>query len=340
MRSFSMSRPAFGICLPTLIWLAASGLHLLQPAAKADQDLRFQGEYAGEVSHNGEPIQLGVQVVARGDGRFDAIAYPGGLPGAGWLPPNMIVGSGTRAGSGDAAVVKLEGVDWGGITRSAEIRDGNVTPLGDDGSPLAAFAKTERSSPTLGEKPPADAVVIFDGAGPADEQASLIRPKITEEGLLMAGVTTKDAFGDARLHIEFQVPYQPGTTDQARGNSGVYLQGRYEIQVLDSFGSQPKSNGCGSIYRVAKPDINMSFPPLVWQTYDIDFKAARFDGDRRLEPARVTVLHNGVLIHDRVELNGPTPGGLDAEERPTGQLYLQDHGDPVRYRNIWVQPKS
>ena len=335
-----MSRTGSAIRLPTPIWLAAIGVFLLQAPAKPDDDQKFQGEYAGEVSYNGESIQLGVQVVARGDGRFDAIAYPGGLPGAGWLPPNMIVGSGTREGTGAAAVVKLEGVDWGGISRSAEIRDGKVAPLGDDGRPLAAFAKTERSSPTLGEKPPAGAIVIFDGDGPVDEQTRLVRPRITEDGLLMEGATTKDAFGDARLHIEFQVPYLPGNADQARGNSGVYLQGRYEIQVLDSFGSQPKSNGCGGIYRVAKPDITMSFPPLAWQTYDIDFRAPRFDAGRKLEPAQVTVLHNGVMIHDRVKLEGPTPGGLDAEEQPTGRLHLQDHGDPVRFRNIWVQPKS
>ena len=128
----------------------------------------------------------------------------------------------------------------------------------------------------------------------------------------------------------------PNDRGQARGNSGVYVQSRYEVQVLDSFGLEGKDNECGGIYSVGAPRVNMCYPPLTWQTYDIDFRAARYDSEgKKTENARVTVRHNGVLIHHDVELPKHTPGRHAEAPEPDG-LFLQDHGNPVVFRNIWV----
>src|SRR5690606_9010442 len=129
--------------------------------------------------------------------------------------------------------------------------------------------------------------------------------KTSDDGLLMPGTTSIETFGDHRLHIEFRLPYQPEDRGQARGNSGIYLQGRYEVQMRDSFGLEGKDNECGGIYSVSAPSINMCLPPLAWQTYDIDFTAAKYDQDGKLQSnPRITVRHNGVVIHDNVELPG------------------------------------
>lgn len=150
-------------------------------------------------------------------------------------------------------------------------------------------------------------------------------------------IVTKDRFRDFKLHIEFRTPFMPAARGQGRGNSGVYLQGRYEIQVLDSYGLEGRDNECGGIYQVGAPMVNMALPPLQWQTYDITFRAPRFDASgNKTENAVVTVIHNGVTIHDRRKLPGPTGGAMDGNESEPGGIYLQDHGNPVQFRNIWL----
>jgi hypothetical protein len=311
---------------------------------QTDADFPFQGEYVGTITHDGQPLQFGVQVIALGDGAFEAVAYPGGLPGAGWTPPNKIKGKGARAGDGHSAVVKLEGVDWGGVTRMGEIRTLDGTPVivvqSESGSEIAKLPKVNRKSPTLGQEPPSTATVIFDGAGPVVEADTLEAPRITADGLLMEGVTTKGRYGDGLWHIEFCLPYQPKDRGQGRGNSGAYVQGCYEVQMLDSFGLEGKNNECGGVYSVAAPGVNMCLPPLDWQTYDIEFTGPRFAGDKKIANPRMTVRHNGIVIQDNVEIPKITPGGPQKQEQPVGPLHLQNHGNPVRYRNIWFQPKS
>jgi hypothetical protein len=157
--------------------------------------------------------------------------------------------------------------------------------------------------------------------------------------LLAAGCKTKKKFGDYMMHCEFILPFKPLGRGQGRGNSGVYMQDRYEVQVLDSFGLAGENNECGGVYTKARPSVNMCFPPLVWQTYDIDFRAAKFDADgKKVKNANLTVRHNGVLIHDQLEIDGPTGGGQPETAEP-GAIQLQGHGNPVFYRNVWIAEK-
>ena len=151
-------------------------------------------------------------------------------------------------------------------------------------------------------------------------------------------IITRQTFdGDFKLHVEFRVPYMPDKMGQARGNSGVYVQGRYEVQVLDSYGLESKNNDCGGIYTVAAPLVNACKAPTVWQSYDIEYTSPKYEDGKKVEGARLTVYHNGVKIHDNVEFPKECPGGQKEDANP-GPFQLQDHGDPVNYRNIWVVP--
>jgi hypothetical protein len=199
-------------------------------------------------------------------------------------------------------------------------------------------------------KAPSDAVVLFDGKDASrwhDGRGGPARWKVEDGALVVTGGTgalvSKDEFGDCQVHIEWAAPDPPRGSDQGRGNSGVLLMGRYEIQVLDTYKNLTYPDGlAGAIYGQYPPLVNACRPPGQWQSYDILFTAPRFKSDGALEtPAYVTVLHNGVLLHNHTALLGPmvyralahyTPHG------PKGPIALQDHGNPVRYRNIWVRP--
>ena len=144
------------------------------------------------------------------------------------------------------------------------------------------------------------------------------------------------------MHIEFATPREAKGSGQGRGNSGVFLMGQYEIQVLDSYNNITYPDGqCGALYGRAKPLVNASRPPGQWQTYDILWTAPRFNGVDLVSPAYATVIHNGVVVHNHVELHGPT-GHRDVypyiAHAPKGPLRLQDHGDLVRFRTIWARP--
>jgi hypothetical protein len=294
--------------------------------AKTDADFPIQGEYVGKM----RDADFALQISAQGGGQFDAVMCPGGLPGAGWTKqpnPRQRV-----PGKLAADAVRFAGNGWTGTLH------GGVVALKDfKGGAIGELKRIERKSPTLGAPPPAGAVVLFDGK---DTSAFKDGAKMTADKLLMQGCTSKGEFGDCTIHIEFRTPYMPTARSQARGNSGIYLASRYEVQMLDSFGLTGENNECGGIYTVAKPQTNMCLPPLSWQTYDIEFKTPRFDDKgMKTEDAEITVNHNGVLIHDGVKVSGPTRAAPLSKEGPTGPIYLQDHGTPVRYRNIWVMKK-
>jgi hypothetical protein len=198
-------------------------------------------------------------------------------------------------------------------------------------------------------KAPSDAIVLFDGKDLSKWHSEGNTPakwKVADgyfEVVPHTGtLTTNQAFGDCQLHVEWASPNPPEGTDQDRGNSGVYLMGLFEVQVLDSYHSDTYADGqAGALYGQYPPLINACRPPGEWQTYDIIFHSPRFDAEGKLlRKARFTVLQNGVLIQDNVELTGPT----DYAERPPYKLVpeklplsLQDHNHPVRYRNIWVR---
>jgi hypothetical protein len=289
----------------------------------AGDDYRIQGEYTGAIESDGEKVPLGAQVIALGEGKFDAVVYVGGLPGAGWDGSDKIRGQGTTEGD----VVKFRSDENG----TAEIAAGRMTIRSQSGATLGVLNRTVRESSTLGAKPPAGARVLFDGSSAEHFE----RGKLAMGDLLAADCETKHKFGSHKLHIEFRTPFKPKARGQARGNSGVYIQGRYECQVLDSFGLEGENNECGGIYSISRPAVNACFPPLTWQTYDIDFTAARYDGDRKVHNARVTIRHNGIVIHKDLELPHGTPG-KNPEGPGPDVIYLQGHGNPVVYRNIWV----
>ncbi len=200
--------------------------------------------------------------------------------------------------------------------------------------------QVRRESPTLGLAPPANAVVLlpFDG-NPPSQEAWATRWAVTEDGAIMCSggnLHSVEAFGDCRFHLEFNLPYEPNNRGQNRGNSGVYFQERYEVQILDSFGLAPASGDSGSLYRWAATRLDAPLPPLSWQTLDILFRAPRFDAQGNVtELPRMTVDLNGIRVHDNVVLEDGT-GGHREGFVPLDTIRLQDHRHQVRFRNIWL----
>ena len=196
---------------------------------------------------------------------------------------------------------------------------------------------------TTNDKPPSDAIVLFDGTDLSKwENAERWSVKdgcaITGKGKLVS----KEQFGDCQLHIEWSAPTPPKGDGQGRGNSGVFLMGLYEIQVLDSYENETYHDGqAGAIYKQTPPAVNAMRKPGDWNTYDIFWTAPRFNEDGSLKsPAYITAMHNGVLILNHFELKGDTPFTRPPAYKKhgeTGPISLQDHGNPVRFRNIWVR---
>jgi hypothetical protein len=212
--------------------------------------------------------------------------------------------------------------------------------------------KTEPPIVTPGRsnsEPPSDAIVLFNGrdlsswrGGSGGPAKWIVRDGYVEVVPGSGDMETADKFGDAQLHIEWATPAVVKGEDQERGNSGVFLMGHYEVQVLDSYDNKTYYHGqAGAVYKQYAPLVNVSRKPGEWQTYDIIFHAPRFDEQGKVvDRARVTVLHNGVLIQNNVEIYGNTyhdRPALYTAHAAQESLRLQDHGTPVRYRNIWIR---
>jgi len=296
----------------------------------AGLEYQLQGEYRGwqrSLASDRSSRSVGLQVIDLGKGKFAASKYYDGLPGAGWRDHQRFEYHGELSGN----IVRLAAADY---TIEADGRTAVI--FSRDGMRCGELKKVERVSPTMGAAPPPGAIVLFSGK-PTD---ALVKPKITADGLLREGTQTTQAFGDMRLHLEFMLPFKPQGRGQDRGNSGVYVQGRYEVQVLDSYGLAGIENECGSIYRIKRPEVNMCLPPLTWQTYDIDFTMPRFAADgKKISNMEITIWQNGVLVQDRAVIASKTGAGLPEGPDPL-PTKLQDHNNPVLYRNIWLIPKT
>ena len=310
--------------------------------AQDDLDYKVQGEYQGKVEARGQELKLGLQVIALGEGKFSAKVFRNGLPGdKDFRPSSRAIGESALKDG----VLRFENPNG---DEAIEIKDG-VAKLLEGENQIGELKRTVRKSPTLGMKPPENAVVLFGNGGDSSKMKEKYgnlwgfkgkAARISDEGLLMEGAVSTKKFQSHRVHIEFLLPFQPKERGQKRGNSGIYLQGRYEVQMLDSFGLEGEDNECGGIYKTSRPKLNMCYPPMQWQTYDIEFHAAEFKGDEVAKNAWMTVKHNGVVIHDKVELPKATAAASKTVGSEPGPVYLQNHGNPVRYRNIWVVPIS
>lgn len=239
------------------------------------------------------------------------------------------------------------GILTGGLVSTTDAQPSTQWPIHSKDRPQPRVVRPPTNAWTVA--PPADATVLFDGTNLArwrkDDGAApgwKVESGYMEVVAGTGGIMTRDGFGDAQLHVEWMAPLPAKGEGQDRGNSGVFLMGRYEVQVLDSYGNITYPDGQASaIYGQYPPLVNASRPPGEWQTYDIIFHRPRFDAAGKVTaPARMTVLHNGVLVHDNAVLSGPTAHqARPAYERHEDRLpiSLQDHGAPVRYRNIWIR---
>lgn len=318
-----------GVCLLLLAMGASFADEAKKAFLKSEEagpEFAIQGEYAGAIKVGDTEARVGVQVIAEGNNKLAWVAYIGGLPGDGWDGNSPLRGVGEVDGT--RGILK-------GEMGQGEVKDGSLVIMNADNVRLGEISKTIRVSPTMGRKAPEGAVVLFDGTTAENFKGG----KMSDDKLLMPGVTSKEKFGSFELHLEFQLSFMPNARGQGRSNSGCYLQGRYEVQMLDSFGLTGENNECGGIYEIRKPDVNMCFPPLSWQTYDIEYHAAKYDTDgKKTDDAWMTVKHNGVVIHQKAKLPRGTRAAPVAEGPEDGPIYLQNHGDPLRYRNIWVKP--
>ena len=317
-------------------------------------DFKIQGEYSGK--SQGGDSKIGAQVIALGGGEFQGVVYNGGLPGDGWdgKIKTLIAGKidGKKAvfttATGKRKYLAGPAAEFSatstfppnGQIELSGSSDGVELQLESPAGKALTLKKTERKSPTLGAKAPEGAVVLFDGTntsawtgGRLDEKTKLLNTDGSD-------INSKQKFSNYTVHIEFMLPYRPTARGQGRGNSGFYQVLMYEVQVLDSFGLDGKDNECGGVYTKASPKVNMCLPPLTWQTYDAEFTNAVTEGGKVVKKARLTLKHNGVVVHDDIEINGKTGGARNDPEGTPGPFQLQGHGNPLQYRNIWVVEKK
>ena len=343
------------VLVSSSIALAANGLWTDPADETLPADFQIQGEYVGEVK-GGE--KLGVQVIALGSGALQAVVYPGGLPGAGWdgeakyLMQGKVDGEAAafEPATGNRRYLANEAEQFSAIDKFSESDNmpysasvkGDVMIGKAPGGKSFELKKTVRQSPTLGKAAPNDAIVLFDGSGKS--MANWQGGRLDEKTKLLntdgKDIKTKQKFNSYTMHVEFMLPFKPAARGQGRGNSGFYQVDHYEVQILDSFGLEGKNNECGGIYSQKESDVNACLPPLQWQTYDVEFTAAKTDDSgKKIGNARLTVKLNGIVIHDDYELKGKTGGSRNEPEGTPGPIKLQGHGNPLQFRNVWIVEK-
>lgn len=332
---------------------AADGVWTDRKDETIPQDFQVQGEYVGKLGDKA----MGAQVIALGKGTFQAVLYPGGLPGDGWDGEHRVLMDGTLNDDGTAAFVPTEGdrkylagnpkefaaVDKfppaGHAPYTGTVSKGVLSGK-TDGEATFELKRVERKSPSIGAKPSKGAVVLFDGSSKDAWQGGRVDEKTKLLNTDGKDIKTADKFMDYTMHLEFMLPYRPAARGQGRGNSGFYQVDHYEVQILDSFGLMGKNNECGGVYQKADSIVNGCLPPLQWQTYDIEFTNARADAEgQKTANARMTVKLNGIVIHDDLEVDGKTGGSRGEAEGTPGPIKLQGHGNPLQFRNVWIVPK-
>lgn len=316
------------------------GLESTQPTDPKEMD-NIMGYYEGTYASFDTPDHVAqAMVVAEGSRTYRVVLMAQPMEGQPGFPLQFEV-PGTLGGD----TLNISGIagdkGWQGT-----LKDGVLTVNKTSYGGQFVLKKVDRHSPTEGLKPPEGAIVLLaygSDVTPNLDEWKNTSWKINEDGSMQKGAgsnLTQRSFGDVKFHMEFRVPYEPMNREQMRGNSGLFFCDAYEVQVLDSFGVIPGAGDCGSIYNTAAPKAIAAYPPLSWQTYDIEFHAPRLAADGSLEePGRITVIQNGIKIHDGQEITHST---VDPTKPPVdkGPIQLQDHGNLVRYRNIWVVPMN
>lgn len=315
-------------------------LTLALAAALAGAQNPFIGIYEGVYNaHNRAGLEAAATVVAQGQGVYRVTAQyaaPGGQE------VYQVELHGPQMGPRISLYGFAGGAEWRGEVKDDHIR---LEHLPGHYGGVFELDKTDEKPPTLAMAPPDGAVVLLafeEGQTPSLDAWSNKEWKALESGAMEVKPGSGDQhsrqrFGDCTLHLEFWLPNMAGAMWQSRANSGVYFMNRYEVQILDSFGLIQGSGDCGSIYELSLPRVNACLPPERWQTYDISFRAPRLGSDGEVkEPARVTVYQNGVLIQKDVAVEKATPGGKAGPQVERDVLRLQDHGNMLRYRNIWL----
>jgi hypothetical protein len=341
-----------GLCVETAWAQEPAGKKAVQKIPDPPKGLEdpFVGEYAGAYESGAGKRAVGSAMVVGYRDHYDVVLIASDGPIFGPPPKGKQRGKVLRQitlkGKREKGQAQVEFAGKAGRREWVGKITGSRLVAEETGAGGARFGlkRAVRKSPTLGAKPPAGAVVLlpYQPGKPTslDEWTNKKWLVLSDGSVLVRGgsTTTNRPFGSFKLHVEFRCPYEPQRTGQGRGNSGVYMHAKYEIQVLDSFGLKARMGDCGAIYGVRVPTVNASLPPQQWQTYDVVFHAARFDdsGKATRMPTFVEVLHNGVKIQENVKVPGVTTAGRGRGHSPTGPLMLQDHGNPVRYRNIWL----
>lgn len=302
----------------------------------------IQGEFVGEIdAGDGKKAKIGCQVIHLGGDVLQAVLLPGGLPGDGWDGKHKMLMDGNVEAPGGATFIPAAG-NKGYLAKDPKVfsatrkfppdgqqscnavySGGKLVGKVEDGR-VFELKKTLRKSPTLGATAPEGAKVLFDGTNSDAWNGGRVDATTKFLNTDSKDINSKTGYASYQIHLEFMLPYRPDGRGQGRGNSGFYQSDGNEVQVLDSFGLDGLKNECGAVYNKAAPSVNMCFPPLTWQTYDIEL--LRNDGK-----TTITVLHNGVKIHDKLAGNG----GNNVRH-----FTLQGHGNPLQFRNIWIVEKK